>query len=272
MKPAPDPSVSRVVESAAEVEVVGKTPAASARIGVVMPAYHPLCSDCPKCRKENIVFLAYAPHKKGLNIPNVNRVIFPATAQYKRLDLVSNVAGKALHTDPNLINGWGLAFFPNSPFWVSDAGTVFSSLYGPLRSAVPLLVTLPSAAGGSVPGTPTGIVANPSTDFVVSENGVSGAAAFIFDTEDGTISGWNPGVDLTHAVIAVNNRVSALFTPDSPSALIVLGTTSFMRLIRPTIRLTSMMVASISSNPSLTRTCHQVTPPSGFEILRAGYT
>ena len=135
----------------------------------------------------------------------------PATAQYKRLDLVSNVAGKALHTDPNLINGWGLAFFPNSPFWVSDAGTGFSSLYGPLGSAVPLLVTIPSAAGGSVPGTPTGIVANPSTDFVVSENGVSGAAAFIFDTEDGTISGWNPSVDLTHAVIALNNSSLGAF-------------------------------------------------------------
>src|SRR5215831_19121447 len=40
-----------------------------------MYAYHALCSDCPKCRKENIVFLAYAPHKKVVNIPNLNRVI-----------------------------------------------------------------------------------------------------------------------------------------------------------------------------------------------------
>jgi hypothetical protein len=39
-----------------------------------MYAYHALCSDCPKCRKENIVFLAYAPHKKGVNLPNLNRV------------------------------------------------------------------------------------------------------------------------------------------------------------------------------------------------------
>lgn len=135
----------------------------------------------------------------------------PATAQYKRLDLVSNVSGAALHTDPNLINGWGLAFFPNGAFWVSDAGTGLSSLYGPLGSAVPLVVTIPSAAGGSTPGSPTGIVANSSNDFVVSENGASGPAAFIFDTEDGTISGWNPNVDLTHAVIAVNNSSSSAF-------------------------------------------------------------
>ena len=135
----------------------------------------------------------------------------PATAQYKRLDLVSNVSGAALHTDPNLINGWGLAFFPSSPFWVSDAGTGLSSLYGPLGSAVPLVVTIPSAAGGNTPGSPTGIVANPSNDFVVSENGASGPAAFIFDTQDGTISGWNPNVDRTHAVIAVNNSSSRAF-------------------------------------------------------------
>jgi len=41
-----------------------------------MYAYHALCSDCPKCSKENIVFLAHAPGKeKGVNIPNLNRVI-----------------------------------------------------------------------------------------------------------------------------------------------------------------------------------------------------
>lgn len=134
----------------------------------------------------------------------------PATAQYQRLDLVSNVSGAALHTDPNLINGWGLAFFPSSPFWVADEGTGLSSLYGPLGSAVPLVVTIPSVIAG-LHGSPTGIVANPSKDFVVSENGASGPAAFIFDTLDGTISGWSPNVDFTHAVIAVNNSSSGAF-------------------------------------------------------------
>ena len=131
----------------------------------------------------------------------------PAAAQYKRIDLVSNVPGHALHTDPNLINGWGLAFFPNSPFWLADAGTGLSSLYGPFGSAVPLVGTVPPAPiqPFGPTGSPTGIVANPSAGFVVSENGNSGPAAFIYDTEDGTISGWNPSVDLPHAVIAVDN-------------------------------------------------------------------
>src|SRR5437763_582207 len=134
-----------------------------------------------------------------------------SAAQYRRVNLVSDQSGKAAHVDPHLINGWGLAFFTHSPFWVSDAGTGVSTLYGPGGSAVPLVVTIPSASGGVVPGTPTGVVANGSNGFVVSENGVSGSAAFIFDTEDGTISGWNPNVDLNNAIIAVDNSSTRAF-------------------------------------------------------------
>jgi len=35
-----------------------------------------------------------------------------AAAQYKQKNLVSNQKGMAIRTDPRLINGWGLAFFP----------------------------------------------------------------------------------------------------------------------------------------------------------------
>jgi hypothetical protein len=36
-------------------------------------------------------------------------------------------------------------------------------------------------------------VFNGTRNFVVSQGGKSGASAFIFETEDGTISGWSPG-------------------------------------------------------------------------------
>lgn len=62
----------------------------------------------------------------------------PAAAQYKRLDFVSNIAGRGVHTDANQINVWGLAFFQHSPFWVADNGTGLPSLCGPGGSAVPL--------------------------------------------------------------------------------------------------------------------------------------
>ena len=42
---------------------------------------------------------------------------------------------------------------------------------------------------------------NPTSDFVISENGKSAPARLIFDSIDGTISGWNPDVDPTHAIL-----------------------------------------------------------------------
>jgi uncharacterized protein (TIGR03118 family) len=52
---------------------------------------------------------------------------------------------------------------------------------------------------------PTGIVFNGTSDFVVTSAGRSGTPAFIFATEDGTISAWSPGVDRTHAILEVDN-------------------------------------------------------------------
>src|SRR5262249_580004 len=44
--------------------------------------------------------------------------------------------------------------------------------------------------------------------FRVSEDGVSGHSLFLFDGEDGTISGWSPSVDRTHAIIAIDQSGS----------------------------------------------------------------
>ena len=84
-------------------------------------------------------------------------------------------------TDPNLINPWGVSYSSSSPFWVSDNGRGASTLYnvGPSNDAtsiVPLVVGMPGD------GTITGQVFN----------GLSGFNhdAFLFVSEDGTISGW----------------------------------------------------------------------------------
>ena len=46
-------------------------------------------------------------------------------------------------------------------------------------------------------GTPTGTVYNSTSGFIVTKKGKSGASIFLFDSLDGTISGWSPGVDMT---------------------------------------------------------------------------
>jgi uncharacterized protein (TIGR03118 family) len=113
---------------------------------------------------------------------------------YQQTNLVSNVAGVAPHTDPNLVNGWGIARSSSSPWWVSDNGTGHATLYDGNGNPQSLVVT--------VPGAPTGAVFNGSGDFELAPGK---PARFIFVSEDGTISGWNPGVDATNAVVVVNN-------------------------------------------------------------------
>jgi uncharacterized protein (TIGR03118 family) len=68
--------------------------------------------------------------------------------------------------------------------------------------ALMLTVTVPPASGTGK-GKPTGQVANPNGSiFMIQKSGKKGSAAFIFATLDGTISGWNPNVDATSAIIA----------------------------------------------------------------------
>src|SRR6267143_3903939 len=118
---------------------------------------------------------------------------------YTQTNLVSNTAGVAPVTDPQLINPWGLSRASGSPWWVSDNGTGFSTLYNGAGLQTPLFVSIPPAPASPAGtlGTPTGIVGNISTnatDFTITENGVSARSIFIFATLDGTISGWNPAI------------------------------------------------------------------------------
>lgn len=124
----------------------------------------------------------------------------PAATAFKIVNLVSDQAGKAKNTDPNLVNAWGLAQGPGKdPIWVADNGTGLSTVYAQGSGTVQnLVVTIPD-------GVPTGVVYAPSIGFKVSESGKSGDSAFIFDSEAGVISGWNSSVNPTNAVIAVDN-------------------------------------------------------------------
>ena len=136
-----------------------------------------------------------------------------ANSAYRQTNLVSDVPGLALHTDPNLRNSWGTSTGPGLPIWVADNHAGAATLYdgqgnpqpGPGTQQLVVSIPAPPRAGPGAAGAPDGTVFNPTPDgFVVSKNGVSAPAKFLFATEDGTIAGWNPGVDPTHAVIAVD--------------------------------------------------------------------
>jgi len=123
-----------------------------------------------------------------------------AQAQYQLTNLASNQVGLTHHTDPLLVNGWGLAYGPGGPIWVSDQGSGWSTLYNGAGVKQGLEVEIPSV-NDSGTGSPTGIVYNGSQEFQVK----AWASIFIFATLDATISGWAPQSDLNNAIIAVTN-------------------------------------------------------------------
>ena len=121
------------------------------------------------------------------------------TSAFRQINLVSDQPGKAHLTDPDLINAWGLAASPGtdaapgSPLWVADNGSDKATLY---TGATPTSVSKASLVVRVTGAAPTGQVFNPDTSaFIVRDKkGHSGPSTFIFDTENGTIDGWNPAV------------------------------------------------------------------------------
>jgi len=125
----------------------------------------------------------------------------PPSPSYTASDLVSNRAGvPAGHVDANLVNPWGITFSSQDFVWVANEGTSTSTLYDGNGVTQPPLVAIPAGSSGAAG--PTGVVANETTDFVVTSGSASGASAFIFDGLGGTISGWAPAVDMSKAVVA----------------------------------------------------------------------
>jgi uncharacterized protein (TIGR03118 family) len=111
---------------------------------------------------------------------------------YHQTNLVSDLPGMAQLTAPDLVNPWGLAAGPTTPAWVADNGTDKATIYRGFVNGSPitkasLVVSIPG-------GAPTGEVFNPTSGFVVRSGDASGASLFIFDSEAGLVTGWNPGV------------------------------------------------------------------------------
>ena len=109
---------------------------------------------------------------------------------YAQTNLVSDQPNQARLQDQELVNAWGVSFFPGGPLWVSDNGTDATTFYtGGIGNG-------PVTKVGSVPipgGAPTGQVHNDTSDFTLTGN--TNPAIFIFDSEAGRISGWNPMVN-----------------------------------------------------------------------------
>src|SRR5262245_33752730 len=97
---------------------------------------------------------------------------------------VSDQPGVAEATNPELINAWGLAFNPAGPAWVSSNGAGLSLVFDSEGKQL-LRVVIPTAKGGEPPSAPTGQVFNGDANSFKGD-------VFIFVSEDGTVTGWQP--------------------------------------------------------------------------------
>lgn len=93
---------------------------------------------------------------------------------YTQTNLVSDLSnfnGQPVAVqDPTFKNSWGLARSASSPWWINNAGTGTSALYTGAGKVVspPSPVVVPNAPGAKGNSSPTGIVFNGTTDFMIA--------------------------------------------------------------------------------------------------------
>ncbi len=120
--------------------------------------------------------------------------------------LASDLQGVAAHTDPDLVNPWGMTESNSGLFWIAANGAGNSPLMTPggIEVGKPIVIPPPAGSPPDTTAAPTGMVANITGDFVIKEGHRSAPASLIYATEDGTIAAWNPAVDVHNAVLAAD--------------------------------------------------------------------
>lgn len=149
---------------------------------------------------------------------------------YLQTNLVSDIAGLATITDPELMNPWGISHTSTSPVWVSDNDPSTATLYavtGPNGTTVSKTNINPPSGFVKIPpfpptadSGPTGQVSNSNaSSFLVGNGGNNLSAHFIFANMNGTISAWDTGTtaftqvttaDACYTGLAISQTLSPL--------------------------------------------------------------
>jgi uncharacterized protein (TIGR03118 family) len=145
------------------------------------------------------------------------------TDDYTKTNLVSDQDGVALLTDTNLVNAWGLSFSATSPIWISDNGSGLATLYAVTYDTNGTVSVAKQGLQVTIPGegNPTGQAFNSTHEFHTN--------AFLFVSEDGTISGWRGALGTTAEVLvaADTNNVYKGMTLASNGPVLVLLAANF---------------------------------------------
>ena len=144
------------------------------------------------------------PHRHGL-------------AGYHQRNLVADVPGHAEVTDPNLVNAWGLSFGPTTPAWVADNGTGrLDAVLGRDRLR---------QGRDDAPARREDPAGRADRDRVQRRRRLQDrrqpVGAFLFSSEAGVISGWNPAFGTAartaaSAMGAIYKGLAIATTPGGP--------------------------------------------------------
>ena len=170
-------------------------------------------------------------------------------AIYVQTNLVSDIPGLAMATDPHLVNPWGVSFLPGSPFWISDQGDNSTTLYSVTDSTIVPGSTVPVftvhiPTTGSGPQGPTGQVSNTNPMSFHLDDGNGASASFIFADLNGQISAWNPSLGrdgstaqlevttpgAVYTGLAVNEAHTMLYAANTSAGTIDVFNSSFDRV------------------------------------------
>lgn len=112
---------------------------------------------------------------------------------FSQVNIVSDIGGSALKTDPDVTNPWGIVSSNNNEFWVNLNGSSLLKLYD---GEGKILKTLSTADG------PTGLVK------VVKQN--KGGPELILVTESGVIAAYVPSISL-NPIVVKHTDVAAVY-------------------------------------------------------------
>jgi uncharacterized protein (TIGR03118 family) len=134
------------------------------------------------------VLFAFLCLMAGLGCGGYSSTPAASAKAYRQTNLVADTAGSATHTDPGLLNPWGIAFAPGQPFWIAANNLGRARVFDPSGApGVPVGIAIPTASQTDPASAPTGVVFNPiEEDFRFAGT----PAQFLFATENGTVSTW----------------------------------------------------------------------------------
>ena len=132
--------------------------------------------------------------------------------QLKIEKLSSNIEELARNQDRDLVNSWGIVIIENT-IWVANNGSNTVTSYDLKGNKLQTIVRINLPTGA--PGSPTGIVHNTSSSFIVSSPFLSGPsfapALWLAATEQGTIEAYNPTISASNTITVIDRTGSGVF-------------------------------------------------------------